>query len=173
MTDDNDSSYSNANGEYYEEEYCDRVCAELCIYSGEMSPFEVTRILGIQPTDTDYAVDGDEQRIITTLIGTVSKPNAWFLSSESFIKSTNMRRHIDWLTEKLKNCSHALKQLQETDGIKMYVACIWWVNLDGGGPILRPKQMRDLADLNLKCAFDFQFCSAEINGYIPGRFANE
>lgn len=166
MTNENDSSYFHKfHGYEYENDYCDRVCVKLLIYPGAMSPFEVSNLLGVQPTD--HVAIGEERH---TAMGHVriGKVNGWFLSSESFVKSTDMNCHIDWLTEKLKNCFQTFKQLQETDGVKMYVACIWWVNVDGGGPILRPKQMRDLADLNLECAFDFQYYGIEEEGRIPG-----
>jgi len=165
MTNENDSSYFHKlHGYEYEDEYCDRACVELLIYPGEKSPFEITRLLGIQPTE--HVAIGEERRSITTGRVRIGKVNGWFLSSETFVQSTDMNRHIDWLTEELKKCFQAFKQLQKTDGVKMYVTCIWWVNVDGGGPILRPKQMRDLADLNLECAFDFQYYGIE--GRIPG-----
>ena len=158
-----DSSYFHSLGRY-EDEYCDKVCIELIIYPGGMCPLDVTNLLGIQPTN--YMAISEERRNIETESSRYKKVNIWHLSSESFIQSTDINRHIDWLTEKLKNCFQALEQLQNTDGINMYVVCTWWVNIDGGGPILRPKQMRDLADLNLKCAFDFQYYGIEKR--IPG-----
>jgi len=162
MTDENDSS--NLNALEYKEEYGDRVCVELLIYPGTISPFEVTSLLQIQPTD--YVAIGEERRNAVTGTVRIDKVNGWFLSSESFVQSTDMNRHIDWLTEKLKKSFRALEQLQDTEGVKMYVACKWWVDVDGGGPMLSSKQMRDLAGLNLECAFDFQYYGVE--GRIPG-----
>lgn len=163
MADENDNLCFNTCEEY-EDEFEDRIYVELRIYPGVISSFDVTRLLGIQPTD--YVEIGEERRSITTGLTRIGEINGWFLSSRSFVQSRDMNRHIDWLTEKLNNCDQALKQLQKTDGVKMYVTCKWWVEVDGGGPILLPKQMRDLADLNLECSFDFQYYGIEDR--IPG-----
>jgi hypothetical protein len=138
-----------------DDETCDRTCAELRIYSGVMKASEVTSLMGIQPTG--YEAVGEERSSATTGRIRIGKVNGWFLSSEPFAKSKDLRRHLDWLYEKLEPHSEDIKLLQAKNGIKMLVHCIWWAKYGGGGPTLWPKQMRNLADLNLECSFDFQY----------------
>lgn len=154
----------NGNSSYFNpiddaDESCDRTCAKLLIYSGAMKPSEVTDLLGIQPTD--YVAIGEERSSHSTGRTRIGKVNGWFLSSESHVDSKDLRRHVDWLIEKLQGHSESLKKLQARDGIRMTVSCIWWSKYGGGGPTLWPKQMRDLVKLNLECSFDFQYYGGE------------
>jgi len=137
------------------DETCDRTCAELRIYSVTIKASEVTGMMGIQPTD--YEAVGEERSSATTGRVRIGKVNGWFLSSEPFVKSKDLRRHLDWLYEKLEPHSEYIKLLQAKSGVKMLVHCVWWSKFGGGGPTLWPKQMRNLADLNLECSFDFQY----------------
>ena len=47
--------------------------------------------------------------------------------------------------------------LQEMEGVRMGVDCIWWSAYGDGGPTLWPEQMHLLADLNLECSFSVSF----------------
>jgi RHS repeat-associated protein len=83
--------------------------------------------------------------------------NAWFLSSEGKIDSRDLRRHLDWLLERLAPVSEQLKALQGIPGVAMYVTCIWWAAHGEGGPTLGPRHMRGLAALDLECSFELAF----------------
>ncbi|NLV31513.1 MAG: DUF4279 domain-containing protein [Acidobacteria bacterium] len=141
------------------DESCERTCAELRIYSGKMKPSEVTEIMGIKPTEEVIA--GEKHYGIMTGRVRIDKVNCWFLSSETFVISKDLRRHLDWIYERLEPRTEAIKLLQAERGVEMLVHCIWWSQFGGGGPTLWPKQMRNLADLNLECTFDFQYYGDE------------
>ena len=125
------------------------------IYTGDMKPSEVTEILGIKPTEWV------EKGLPIVGIKAIGKINGWFLSSESFVDSKDLRRHLDWLTAKLASSVDGLRKLQKTKDVQMSVNCIWWSRYGGGGPTLWPEQMRNLAELNLECSFDFAFYGSE------------
>ena len=79
------------------------------------------------------------------------------ISSESFVESRDLRRHLDWLLDKVEPGSDGLNVLQQRPGVRMCVHCIWWSRHRGGGPTLWPEHMRRLAALNLECSFDIQY----------------
>jgi hypothetical protein len=134
---------------------CERTCAQLRIYSGSMPPAEVTRILGISPTGTvTFGEVSPPNSLGRTRTG---KVNGWFLSSEQAVASRDLRNHLDWLVAMVSPAQLGLQTPQDTPGVKMYVACVWWSKEGGGGPTLWPEQMSGLARLNLECSFDFQY----------------
>lgn len=89
------------------------------------------------------------------------KISGWFLSSENFVFSKDLRDHIDWITTKLKPSQEGLKKLQNTPGVQMTLRCVWWSALGHSGPVLWPEQMKALADLDLECSFDIYFDSTQ------------
>jgi Domain of unknown function (DUF4279) len=131
---------------------CERTCAVLRIYSGEMAPAEVDEFLGVR--STSHVTKGETR---TNSIGRtrVGKLNAWFLSSEGRVQSLDLRRHLDWLLSIIKPAEERIAALQDKSDVTMYVECIWWAKDGGGGPTLWPVQLRALADLNLECRFAF------------------
>jgi len=137
------------------EENCERTLATLRIYPGEMTPLEVTEVIGLTPTSS--VVKGERITADTPGQFRTGKLNGWFLSSEGFVDSKYLRRHLDWLLTKLEGCANGLKELQRRSGVRMCVYCIWWSRYGGGGPNLWPAQMRSLAALDLECCFDFQY----------------
>ncbi len=136
-----------------DDEACVRTCAVLCIYPESLTHQEVSRRLGICPTEAGNRGDrvasrrGGERTINVT---------HWILSSEGTIQSRDLRRHLDWLTATLKPAEEALRSLQK-EAVKMVVRCPWWSNADQAVPILWPEQMYWLSRLNLECEFDIQF----------------
>jgi hypothetical protein len=131
----------------------ERTCAKLCVYSGDIHPNVVTNLLGIEPTG--HVAVGERGRLNKLGRAPVGKINGWFLSSEEQVRSKDLRRHLDWLIERLGVCRDGLRRLQEQKGVRMYVSCPWWPRLGGGGPTLWPEQMQGLAELNLECTIDF------------------
>jgi hypothetical protein len=133
---------------------CIETRAKLLIYPGEMSPHEVTRRLGVEPTEANVA---GEERLNRLGRQRVIKLNGWFLSSEGHVTSLDTRRHLDWLLARIEPKKEALLALQSVPGVRMTVSCPWYSRSGHGGPTLWPEQMRALADLNLECGFDFYF----------------
>jgi hypothetical protein len=140
----------------YDDSYptCERTMAEFRVYPGDINPDEVTQMLGLEPTSTQRM--GGQS---TNSLGRVriSKKNGWFLSSENSIDSLDLRRHLDWLLEKIEPSAEAITQLQRTTGVSMTVHCVWWSAHGEGGPTLWPIQMRRLAALDLECGFEIAF----------------
>jgi Domain of unknown function (DUF4279) len=79
------------------------------------------------------------------------------LSSKNQIDSRDVRRHIDWLLERLRGKQKLLHLLQAESGVSMDVFCYWNSAQGQGGPSLDAEQMRQLADLNLDIGFDCFF----------------
>jgi hypothetical protein len=133
---------------------CERTCAQLLIYPGNIDPRIVTQRLGVEPTSIQRA--GETIRNSLGRERTVPM-NGWFLSSEGKSGSLDLRRHLDWLLERLTPHREALAALQGISGMKMSVNCIWWSAQGQGGPTLWPEQMSALAELGLECSFDIGF----------------
>ena len=135
-------------------ESCERTCASLLVYSGDLSPSVVTDFLGIDPTES--VVAGGKSPPNRLGFFHTGKINGWFLSSEEHVQSKDLRRHLDWLLAKLQPSRDNLYKLQAISGVRMYVSCPWWSRLGAGGVVdLWPEQMQGLADLNLQCTIVF------------------
>ncbi|WP_394833962.1 DUF4279 domain-containing protein [Pendulispora rubella] len=123
------------------------------VYPKRISPDELTRRLGLEPSSTQRAGEArtnslGRQRVVPV--------NGWFLSSEGHVTSNDLRRHLDWLLAKLQPVNAAISALQNEVDVSMSVNCIWW-SRGSGGPTLWPEQMLALANLDLECAFDIYF----------------
>lgn len=140
----------------YDDSYptCEFTYAHLRVYTGEMEPEWVTQRLRVSPTHVNRK---GESKVNSLGRERVSKRNGWFLSSEGKSSSLDLRRHLDWLLDKLEPSASQLRELQEAPGVTMDVSCIWWSAHAQGGPTLWPEQMRRLANLNLECQFDISF----------------
>ena len=129
---------------------CSRTWATLCIFLPDtISPDTLTENLGVQPSKTH--VKGEVYN------GKVRKwPNAWFLEFTGKVESKEVRRHIDWLLEKVEHKSEILHQLQ-ADGAEIHLSCFWGSAVGHGGPMLDPKLLKRIALLNIGITFDIYF----------------
>lgn len=135
-------------------ETCAECYVRLMIFSGEFHPDEITKLLQIQPTVANFA--GEKVTNSRGLTREV-KDSMWFLSTESNISSKDIREHIDWLVETIYPHRESLSKIQEMDGVKVTLKCVWFSLLGHSGPVLWPEQMRALADLDLELSFDIYF----------------
>ena len=132
---------------------CERCYAELRVFTEALSPDEVSNRIGLRPTSQQSA---GESRINRLGRSRLIPRSAWFLSSELEVTSRDLRRHLDWLLDKLEPSSNGLIALQEIeDPISMWVHCVWWSRGLHGGPTLWPSQMERLAKLRLECSLEF------------------
>ncbi len=69
---------------------CESTYVTLRVYTGDMEPEFVSRILEITPSDTVTKGKVAKGRKKPAIV------NGWFLSSEGYIESLDSRRHIDW-----------------------------------------------------------------------------
>ncbi|MEW5959070.1 MAG: DUF4279 domain-containing protein [Chloroflexota bacterium] len=154
------SNLLSIRGTPYDDEYatCEFTYAKLRVYPGKLDPMSVTQYLGITPTST--MTEGEH---IVNSLGRerIVPQNGWFLSSEGQVSSKDVRRHLDWLLDRLEPISERLKGLQEQPEVKMYIVCIWWSAYGQGGPTLWPEQMKRMAEMNLECGFDIYFFGDE------------
>lgn len=74
--------------------------------------------------------------IINSLgIKRIPKVSYWSISSENRISSKDLRSHLTWLISEIEIFSKEIKELQNIDGIKMAVQCVWFA-FSSGGPVI-------------------------------------
>lgn len=140
----------------YDDAYgsCERTYAELRIYSGSMDPDAISGRLGITPT----SVQRKGERKTNSLGRSREVPlNGWFFSSEGKTASRDLRRHLDWILDRVEPTKDQLAEIQSRVGVTMLINCVWWSAMGMGGPTLWPEQMRRIANLNLECSFELAF----------------
>jgi len=116
--------------------------------SKDLDPDEVTSILGVPPSKSQlkgHAVpDRPDKRF---------SRSGWFLSSKGKLESKDSRDHLDWILDRV----HAKRAEFMTLHERGYLIdlCVRWDSLRGdGGPTLSPKQMHELAELDIELWFD-------------------
>jgi hypothetical protein len=128
---------------------CERTTVSLCIYLDRRPTSWVTDILGISPTsvvDAGRQVSGSRR---------IARKTGWFLGSEGYVDSLDVRDHLDWLSAKLGGCERQLHDLQREEGVSISVNCVWWSKFGQGGPTIWPEQMMFLSQMGLELTFDF------------------
>jgi ubiquitin C-terminal hydrolase len=120
---------------------CNKTYVTLRLYSDRLSPQEITKFLGIEPSAT---FEKDIEK---------ANHNAWFLTSEGSINSKDSRRHIDFLADKLLPIRERLKILA-SQSAKIDISCFWSSESGQGGPTLSPQQLSKLAELEIELWFD-------------------
>ena len=128
----------------YDDAYptCAETYATLRIYTGEMAPQAVSAALRLKPTKLLVAGKNGSQL------------NGWLLSSQTQVESRDVRRHLDWLLEQIVAAQEVLRRMQSEPDLWMDVFCYWRSTHGQGGPMLSPKQMQRLAELDLTIGFD-------------------
>ena len=137
---------------------CKSLNLELRIYRDRGRSSDFTSILGMEPTDSQ-----DRGAIVVNDLGRARETplTRWFLSSSSQVQSRDVRKHLDWLLSRLAPAGHALRAIQQLEGVRMTVNCRWWSDLGDGGPTIWPEQMQGLTDLNLELTFDIGFAGSD------------
>lgn len=129
----------------YNDEYktCSETYATLRIIG--LKPDEVTRHLGLRPTDS--FVRGDVRHAAPM------RHDGWFLGSKGAVDSNDVRRHLDWILDQLSTQRDALRILVDR-GAKIDITCYWVSARRHGGPIISATQSKKLSDLDLEVSFD-------------------
>ena len=135
-------------------ETCERAVAALRIYGDHLDPSAVTTTLRIHPSSTQ-----EKGEVFINSLGRerTARVGLWVLSSEGHVDSLDLRRHLDWLIERLLASASDLYLIREQSDVEMYVHCIWWSRYGDGGPVLDPSHMRALGELELACHFEVAF----------------
>jgi hypothetical protein len=135
---------------------CARTFATLRVYPERLDPDEVTRRLGIEPSNLQRKGDP----LTKSKQPVLAKTHGWFLTTEGAIESRDVRKHLDWLLERLVPRAEAVRSLQ-ADGCSMDISCYWLSFSGHGGPSVRPAQMAELARLGQELWFDVYFCGSQ------------
>ena len=126
---------------------CYETFVTLRIYTKEKNPQLITKILSIEPSSITLKGEGRKNNYV----------NGWFLSSKNFINSKDLRRHIDWIIEAIKNKKKYITNFLD-EGFDIDIICYWSSKNGTGGPILSPKQLTSLSKLNIEICFEFYNC---------------
>jgi hypothetical protein len=127
------------------------VRAELLVYGMELDPDRVTHVLGVAPTQAgrrgDVSTNSQGRQRTVRL-------NHWFLSSEPAVQSTELRRHLDWLLERLDPVADAVHELSAPPETWVLIKCLsWWK--DSGVVGLEPAHLQSLAKLSIPIEIGF------------------
>jgi uncharacterized protein DUF4279 len=139
----------------YDDEYA--TCAEtfvtLRILHPDLDPCVITAELGIEPSEAQKA--GGVRRVGTgqPAAGGIGR---WLLSSSGAVESRDVRRHLDWLLDRLEPKAEVLASLQSR-GFRVDVPCYWLSATGQGGPTLSAASMARLGSLGLDVWFDVYF----------------
>jgi hypothetical protein len=131
---------------------CSETYVTLRVYLGETDPDFVTETVGVAPSSTQRAGDRHGRTFI--------RINGWFLTSQNALASTDSRKHLEWLLDRLEGRASALRELRE-HGATMDIACFWVSANANGGPLLPAPLLRRLADLEIDVWFDIYFDEGE------------
>ncbi len=135
----------------YDDNYetCERTYASLRIIHRDLDPSEITKLLGVEPVEAFRAGDLHPPKP-----DRVWEYGGWFLSSRDVLASRDLRRHLDWLLQRIIQRRGVFVMLLTRDYI-IDVPCYWRSAYGHGGPVLSPSQMRGFADLNIDVWIDF------------------
>jgi hypothetical protein len=131
----------------YNDDYptCESTYATLRIYPGDVSLDEIGGRLGFAPT----SVQAGEIRPP----GMKDFPAGWFLTSKGAVDSRDIRRHLDWILDRIADKTTVFDELRDA-GIQGDISCFWASASGHGGPSLWPRQMALLGMLGLQIEFD-------------------
>jgi Domain of unknown function (DUF4279) len=136
---------------------CAETFAALRIYSGTLDAQQIGRQLGLDATTSNrVAIEAASNT------GRPAPPNLYELSTEHKVVSRDLRKHLDWLLQRLSPSRSQLLGLQQRADTKMLVHCRWWSKYGGGGPTLWPEQMELLAALKLELSLLFADYSSRV-----------
>ena len=128
---------------------CKSTYVTLSVYHGEMTPAELTKSLGMNPTRTCVK---NSKRI---------KKNGWFLTTKDLVVSTKLEDHLISL---LNNIIDSRRNLSETLtlGAEARIYCFWVSANGNGGPVLSANTLKQLSELGIDLHFDIWFDEARV-----------
>lgn len=124
---------------------CAETYALLRIVGPNVDPDELTRSLGIQPTQSvkvgSVHPNGTKPR----------KEGIWGLSTEGELSSTELEDHIRLLLDRLKSTfkDHI------PAGARSEIHCVWRSATGHGGPVISSSTLARVSGANLDLDFDF------------------
>jgi hypothetical protein len=128
---------------------CVETYSTLRIFSDDMPPESVTRLIGVEPTKSFRKGDSHTRGRLRR------KANGWFYSTEALSKSKDTRCHLDLVLSVLDGKDTAIKALHDA-GCKIDITS-YYVSTGQGGPWLMPPQMLRLGMLGIGVWWDVYF----------------
>jgi hypothetical protein len=139
--------------------FCISVWVSFCIFG--IDPDIVTKKLGIEPSSQQKIA---VPRLLPNGKQEIGKINNWILRSRDHVQSRDIRRHLDWVLEKIDPAISELRALQNLPEIKMVMSGSYLSKEEGGGSIaIWPEQMVRMAEANLEFSIDIIFSGKEDN----------
>ena len=134
----------------YDDEYptCTETYATLRIMADDLDPHEITRLLGISPSETLRAGDARPPKP-----GRVWEHCGWYLTSSGVVASRDLRRHLDWLLDQIAE-KQDIFAMFTSHGYLVDIPCFWSSAQGHGGPIFSPQQMTRLGTLGIELWID-------------------
>ena len=133
---------------------CKETFATFRLFKDDLRPQDVSRMLGLEPSRAHKK--GEPQYPKNPKSPAVFRSGGWLLTTEGRVESRDVRRHVDWLLERLEAKRETILRLP-LDGYALDVFCFWCSASGQGGPQLDVMQMRRLADLGIPIRFDIYF----------------
>jgi len=120
------------------------VYVRLFIRGEYLNPIEVTTLLGIQPSYSyqrgdRYGKDHDKVR----------KLGLWSISSESFVESSELQVHLEWLLTQLEPLKDRLISITSKADIYAQISCVFSLFNVEWDEQIRPQILKRVAELNI------------------------
>lgn len=133
-------------GEYLAENpNCRDTFASLCFFGETLDPEDVTRLLGVAPSNS--ARKGDAARS-----GRQEEFSRWILYSDKAVDSTSAEQHVTWLLDRL---TPAKASVASVSGVEHACIAVYWVSATGqGGPGFSSEVLARLARHKLALELD-------------------
>jgi hypothetical protein len=131
---------------------CEKTYASFNIYN--VDPDLITQKLGLQPNT--YSKKGTLKKFPTGN-KVMAQIHNWIFSTKGIVTSKDLRRHLDWLLDKLLPLNEQILELQQLPESMMLINCVWWSKYGDGGPTIWPEQMEGLVKLNLELSISVGF----------------
>jgi len=137
----------------YDDSYptCLRTYSTLRVFSDNILPEEITKVLQIEPTEAFRKGDSHAQGKLQR------KASGWFYSTKHLCDSKDTRRHLDMILAALEGRLEAVRALH-LRGCKIDVSS-YWRSVGQGGPCLTPEQMLKLGAFDISVWWDVYFAS--------------
>ena len=143
------SRYTPINPAYPSFDY---TYAEFTIFCNDDYLLDI--VLNKIPIIPNVLISANKPIINSLGIKRIPKISYWSISSENRISSKDLRSHLTWLISEIEIFSKEIQELQNIEGIKMSVQCVWFA-FSSGGPVIWPEQMLALSKLNLELSISF------------------
>lgn len=117
----------------------------------ELDPSDVTRLLGVEPTQ---ALRRD-QLVPTQTSVRRQETGVWLLKSEGKVASTSLERHLVYLLDLVEPHAVALDELRREQAVTADFFCFWLSATGHGGPIFSADVMQRVAATGAELGIDF------------------